>query len=332
MMRSMIFNQQLFRGERRLWLWLRYSASVVGLCLMLCGSAFAQTPIVKVDSETISGLGARNIGSATMSGRIAALDAVQEGKRLTIYVGSASGGVWKSTNGGTTFKPVFDKQSVQSIGAVTIDPKNPKVIWVGTGEPWTRNSVSVGVGVYKSTDGGENWTNVGLKESERIAKILVDPTDTNTVYVCAPGKLWSDSDERGLYKTSDGGKSWTKALAGANASTGCSMISMDKQNPKTIYAGMWDFRRKGWTFRSGGDSPEAHSGSGLFKSTDGGATWTELKTDTAQGLPPKPWGRVAVAVAPSKPNVVYATIEAVIPKDGLYRSDDGGKTWQALDR
>src|SRR5258706_9083429 len=141
-------------------------------------------PAVKVDSETIPGLGARNIGSAAMSGRIAALDAVHEGARLTIYVGAASGGVWKSTNGGTTYKPVFDKQPVQSIGAVTIDPKNPKVIWVGTGESWTRNSTSIGDGVYKSTDGGENWTNVGLKESERIVKILVDPSDTNTVYVC----------------------------------------------------------------------------------------------------------------------------------------------------
>ena len=298
--------------------------------LTLCLNSFAQT--VKVDSETISGLGARNIGSAAMSGRIAAIDAVWEGKRLTVYAGTASGGVWKSVNGGTTFKPVFDKQPVQSIGAVTVDPKNPKVVWVGTGEPWTRNSVSVGEGVFKSVDGGENWTHVGLKDTERIAKILVDPTDTNTVYVCAPGKLWSDSDERGLYKTTDGGKSWAKVLKGANASTGCSMVTMDKQNPKTLYAGMWDFRRKGWTFRSGGEGETAFSGSGMFKSTDGGATWTELKNDAASGLPPKPWGRVAVVSAPSKPNVVYAAIETVIPKDGLYRSDDGGKTWQLLDR
>ena len=141
------------------------------------GIAVAQTT-AKFDSDTISGLGARNIGSAAMSGRIAAVDAIHERGRLTVYVGSASGGVWKSVNGGTTFKPVFDKQSVQSIGAVTIDPKNPKVIWVGTGEAWTRNSVSVGDGVYKSVDGGENWTNVGLRDSERIAKILVDPGNT----------------------------------------------------------------------------------------------------------------------------------------------------------
>jgi photosystem II stability/assembly factor-like uncharacterized protein len=300
--------------------------------LAVASIAAAQTPAIKFDSETISGLGARNIGSAAMSGRISAIAAVWEGQRLTVYLGSASGGVWKSVNGGTTYKPVFDKQSVQSIGAVTIDPKNPKVIWVGSGESWTRNSVSFGDGVYKSVDGGETWTNMGLRESERISKVIVDPTSTNTVYVCAPGKLWSDSNERGLYKTTDGGTTWTKILKGANASTGCSMISMDSKDSKTIYAGMWDFRRKGWTFRSGGGDEKAFSGSGLFKSTDGGTTWTELDQKSANGLPAKPWGRVAVTVAPSKPNVVYAFIEAVIPKNGLYRSDDGGKTWTALDR
>jgi photosystem II stability/assembly factor-like uncharacterized protein len=291
-----------------------------------------QAAPVTVDSEMISGLGARNIGSAAMSGRIAAVAAVHEGARLTVYVGTASGGVWKSVNGGTTFKPVFDRQPVQSIGAITIDPKNPKVIWVGTGEPWVRNSVSIGDGVYKSVDGGETWTNVGLPASEHIANIVIDPTATNTVYVCAPGKLWSDSDERGVYKTTDGGKTWAKILQGANASTGCSLMSMDPAHPQTIYAGMWDFRRKGWTFRSGGDGPGAPSGSGLFKSTDGGTTWTELQSANAAGLPTKPWGRVAVAVAPSKPDVVYAFIEAEPPKNALYRSDDGGRTWRALDR
>ncbi|TLY29999.1 MAG: sialidase [Ignavibacteria bacterium] len=294
--------------------------------------ARGQSSPVKIDAETISGLGARNIGSAAMSGRVAAIDAVHEGKRLTVYVGSASGGVWKSVNGGTTYKPVFDKQPVLSIGALTIDPKNAKVVWVGTGESWTRNSVSIGDGIYKSTDAGENWRNMGLKESERIAKILIDPTNTDVVYAAVPGKLWSDGDDRGLYKTTDGGKTWTQVLKGRNASTGCSMISMDRQNPQTIYAGLWDFRRKGWTFRSGGDSAGASSGSGLLKTTNGGATWSDLNEESAKGLPSKPWGRVAVTVAPSNPNVVYAFIEAEPPKSGLYRSDDAGHTWRALDR
>ena len=295
-----------------------------GIGLLSAGvQTFAQTGY-KFDAATISGLPARNIGSATMSGRIAAVDAVDQNGRITVFVGSASGGVWKSVNGGTTFQPVFDRESVQSIGAVTIDPSNPKTIWVGTGEAWMRNSVSVGDGVYKSTDGGENWTNVGLKDSEHIAKILVEPGDGNNVLVCATGHLWDDNDERGVYKTSDGGKTWKKVLAGANGSSGCGLMTMSRQEPKTIYASMWDFRRQGWTFRSGGP------GSGLFKSTDGGDHWAEISDSSAKGLPPKPWGRLAVAVAPSKPQVVYANIEAEKGR-ALYRSDDGGASWRKLD-
>lgn len=285
---------------------------------------------VKFDSDTISGLGARNIGSATMSGRVAAVAAVKENGRMTVYIGSASGGMWKSVNNGTTYKPIFDKQPVQSIGAIAIDPSAPKTIWAGTGEGWTRNSASIGDGVYKSTDGGENWTNMGLKDSERISKVLVDPKDGNTVYVCVTGKMWSDTDERGVYKTTNGGKSWSKVLKGANPSTGCSLLSMSSQDSKTLFAGMWDFRRQGWTFRSGGESATAFSGSGLFKTTDGGATWTELDQKSAPGLPAKPWGRVAVTVAPSNPNVVYALIEC--SRSALFRSSDGGKTWQERDR
>jgi photosystem II stability/assembly factor-like uncharacterized protein len=306
----------------------RCAAVAVCFTSMVAGSALGQS--AKFDSDTISGLGARNIGSATMSGRIAAVTAVKEDGRLTVYVGAASGGVWKSTNGGTTFKPIFDKQDVQSIGAVAIDPQAPKTIWVGTGESWTRNSVSVGDGVYKSIDGGDNWTNMGLPNSERIAKIIVDPKNGNTVYVCVPGKLWSDSEDRGVYKTTDGGKTWNKILKGANLSTGCSMISMNPEEPNTLFAGMWDFRRKGWTFRSGGDSPTSASGSGFFQTADGGATWKELDDKSAKGLPAKPWGRVAVTIAPSKANVIYALIEST--RSALFRSDDGGKTWEERDR
>jgi len=277
----------------------------------------------KFDAATISGLPVRNIGSATMSGRIAALAAATESGRLTMFVGSASGGVWKSVNGGTTFKPVFDRQPVQSIGAIAIDPSNPKTVWVGTGEAWTRNSVSVGDGIYKSTDGGENWTNMGLKDTEHIAKILIDPKDSNSVLACATGHIWNDNDDRGVFKTSDGGNSWKKVLAGANGSTGCGMLATSPLEPKTIFASMWDFRRQGWTFRSGGP------GSGLYQSTDGGDHWTELNDSTSKGLPAKPWGRIALAVAPSKPQVVYAMIES--KKSALFRSDDSGKTWNRLD-
>ncbi len=292
------------------------------LAILVTAPLLAQAP-VRYDSGTISGMPARNIGSAEMSGRIAAVTAVNDSGRLTVFVGSASGGVWKSINGGTTFKSVFDLPDVQSIGAVAIDPSNTKIVWVGTGESWVRNSVSIGDGVYKSVDGGENFKNAGLKDSEHIAKILVDPKDSNVVYVCATGHLWDDNDERGVYKTSDGGQTWRKVLAGANAATGCGMLSMAPQDPKTIYASMWDFRRYAWTFRSGG------AGSGLFKSTDAGEHWTELTSANAKGLPDKPYGRIALAVAPSKPQVVYATIES--KNSALYRSSDGGQNWTRLD-
>src|SRR5258708_5025292 len=263
--------------------------TVVLAIMMFAGPAPAQP--AKFDSDTISGLGARNIGSAAMSGRVAAVAAIKEDGRLTVYVGAASGGVWKSSNGGTTFKPVFDKESAQSIGAIAIDPQAPKTIWAGTGEAWTRNSVSIGNGIYKSTDGGDSWKNVGLRDSERIAKIIVDPKNSDTVYVCVPGKLWRDSEDRGVYKTTDGGKNWSKILKGPNLSTGSSMISMNPQDPKTLFAGMWDFRRKGWTFRSGGENATAASGSGFFQAADGGGTWDELDEKSAKGLPAKTWGR-----------------------------------------
>lgn len=283
------------------------------------------------DSAAVSGLGVRNIGSATMSGRISAIDGRQEKDgKVTLLIGSASGGVWKSEDGGTTFKPLFDHEPVQSIGAVAIDPKDSKVMWVGTGEGWVRNSVSIGNGVYKSTDGGETWTNVGLPNSERITRILIDPKNSNVVYVCAPGALWSDSPDRGLYKTSDGGKSWSLILKGANLSTGCASVAMDPANSQHLLAGTWDFRRKAYEFRSGGNGPDQPSGSRLAESRDGGRTWTYLDAANRKGLPKQPWGRIELAFAPTNPKQVYAFIENVRP--AFFVSEDGGTTWQERDR
>jgi photosystem II stability/assembly factor-like uncharacterized protein len=269
----------------------------------------------EIDSNTFGGLSARSIGPATMSGRIAALDVVAS-YPLTLYIGTASGGVWKSTDGGVSYKPIFDEHN-QSIGAVRVDPGNPKTIWVGTGESWTRNSVSYGDGVYKSTDGGDNWQKMGLGDSERIARIQVSPKDSNTVWVCATGHLWDANEERGVFKTTDGGKTWKKTLY-ANPDTGCSDISVDPQDPRVVYAGMWTFRRTAWSFSSGGP------GSGLYKSTDGGETWKPV----GNGLPTGLKGRVAVALAPSRPSVVYALVES--ESTALYRSDDSGGSWNEV--
>jgi photosystem II stability/assembly factor-like uncharacterized protein len=306
----------------------RVTLAFIGCSLL--GTATA-AGAAAIDSGTISGLGIRNIGSAQMSGRIAAIAGRREKNgKLTLFVGAASGGVWKSSDGGTTFDPIFDREPVQSIGAIALDPTHHDTIWVGTGESWTRNSVSIGDGIYKSTDGGENWTNVGLPNSERIARIVVSPKDGNVVYACVPGKLWSDSPDRGLYRTTDSGAHWRLVLRGSNLSTGCSSVTMDPVDPRVLIAGLWDFRRKGWTFRSGGDGPTAASGSALYRSTDGGTTWQKLTAATNRGLPKGPWGRIEVAIAPSNSKMVYAFIES--PRSALYASTDGGVTWEERDR
>ena len=283
------------------------------LVLSLSGFSFAQD--VKVDSDTFGGLEARSIGPAVMSGRVSAMDAVAS-DRLTIYVGAASGGVWKSDDGGVKFKPVFDKYN-PSVGDLKIDPRNPKTIWVGTGESWVRNSVSVGDGIYRSTDGGDNWQKLGLEKTERIARVAIDPSDSSKVFACALGPLFNDSDDRGVYVTKDAGKTWQKTLAGA-PDTGCADLSIDPKNSLTVYASLWQHRRKPDFFTSGGPK------SGLFKSTDGGSTWRKL----TKGLPEGDLGRIAVEVSPAKSSVVYATVEA--RKTALYRSDDGGETWSLI--
>ena len=220
------------------------------LAAMMAGPAAAQAPVV-FDAGTVSGLTARNIGSAEMSGRVAAVAAIVENGRLLVFAGSASGGVWKSVNGGTTFKPVFDSPDVQSIGAVAIDPSNPKNVWAGTGESWVRNSVSIGDGVYRSTDGGENWSNTGLKDSEHIAKILVDPRNSQVVFVAAQGPLWKEGGDRGLYKSSDGGKTW-KAVLTVDPHTGVTDLVMDPRNPDVLYAATYQRRRHVWGMLDGG--------------------------------------------------------------------------------
>ena len=272
---------------------------------------------VKIDSNTFGGLEARAIGPAIMGGRIEAIDAVASDPRV-IYIGAASGGVWKSINSGTSFKPVFDKYS-QSIGAIAVDQAHPDTVWVGTGESDTRNSVSVGTGIYKTTDAGDNWQMMGLEKSERISRIAIDPKNSDTVFVAVPGHLWDSSEDRGVFKTTDGGKTWTKALY-VNPDTGCSDVVIDPQNPQNVYASMWQFRRKPYFFTSGGP------GSGIYKSSDGGKTWKKI----TKGLPSGDLGRIALAIAASKPNILYANVES--KQTGLYRSDDSGESWNFVNR
>lgn len=276
------------------------------------------------DSAVLAALTFREIGPAIMSGRIADIavpPGSNPGERLgkTFYVASAAGGVWKTTNAGVTYSPIFDDQRVSSIGAVAVAPSNADIVWVGTGEANNLRSSSWGDGVYRSTDAGRTWTHMGLPESQHIARIVVHPRDENTVFVAAMGPLWAGGGERGFYKTTDGGRSWRNSLA-AGPYTGVTDIALDPRDPNVIYATTYQRDRRAWSFVGGG--PE----SGIWKSTDGGESWSEL----TNGLPTTDMGRIGIAVSQSLPATLYATVDAEPATGGIYRSDDAGASWRRV--
>ena len=294
---------------------------VAGTCALICGLAVAaQEARAAVDPELLAGMKARSVGPAGMSGRITAIEAVPSDPDI-VYVGAATGGVWKSTNGGLSWKPIFDEQSVAAVGAIAVTPTNPDIVWVGTGEGNPRNSVSVGNGIYRSLDTGESWTHVGLDSTERIHRIVVHPRDPNVVWVAALGRLWGENPERGVFKTTDGGATWERVLY-VDERTGAADLVLDPSNPDKLIAAMWDYRRWPWFFRSGGP------GSGLHVTLDGGATWKRLTE--RDGMPSGELGRIGVAFCRNFPNIVYALVEA--ETSALIRSDDGGASWITVNR
>ena len=266
--------------------------------------------------RAISSLSLRSIGPAFMGGRIADI-AVDPRRSSTWYVAVGSGGLWKTTNAGTTWSSVFDNQDSYSIGCVTIDPSQPDVIWVGTGEAVSGRHVAWGDGVYRSRDGGKTWTRMGLERSDHIAEILIDPRDSNVAYVAAEGPLWSTGGERGLFKTADGGATWD-AILEIDEDTGVTSVAFAPDNPDVIYAATYQRRRRVWSFLGAGP------GSGIHKSTDAGATWVRVN----EGLPKDDMGKIGLAVTPAEPDIVFATIEATESERGFYRSTDRGESWE----
>ncbi|MEO1716918.1 MAG: glycosyl hydrolase, partial [Planctomycetota bacterium] len=268
-----------------------------------------------MNSATFKGLALRSIGPALMSGRVADL-AVHPDDQSTWYVAVGSGNLWKTTNAGTTWNPVFDDQGSYSIGCVTLDPNTPETVWVGTGEDVSGRHVGYGDGVYRSRDGGKSWENLGLKDSEHIGMIVVDPRDSDTVYVAAEGPLWCSGGDRGLYKTTDGGANW-KLILSAGEYTGVNELHLDPRDPDVMYAITHQRFRNVAALINGG--PE----SGIHKSTDGGETWREL----TNGIPAEDKGKIGLAVSPINPDIVYTTIELAHREGGFYRSADGGESW-----
>ncbi len=269
-----------------------------------------------MSSPTFSGLRLRSLGPAFTSGRVIGF-AVDPNNSARYFVAAASGGVWKTINNGTTWTPVFDREGSYSIGAIELDPKNPLTVWVGTGENNSQRSVSYGSGLYRSDDGGKTWRNVGLKTSEHIGRIAIDPKDSNIVYVAAQGPLWGPGGDRGLFKTTDNGKTW-KNILNISENTGVTDVVIDPRNPETIYAASYQRRRHMFTLIDGG--PE----SAIYKSTDAGVTWNKVRA----GLPTGDMGRIGLAVSPVDSNVVYATIESGDRKGGIFRSSDRGGSWE----
>ena len=278
--------------------------------------ASAQAEDGELKAETFKGLALRGVGPALMSGRIADI-AIHPRDRSTWYVAVGSGGVWKTTNAGTTWTPVFDGESSYSIGCVAIDPQNPEVVWVGSGENVSGRHVGYGDGVYKSLDGGKTWKNVGLEASEHIGKILIDPRDSDVIYVAAEGPLWAAGGDRGVYKTEDGGETWDHVLE-ISENTGVTDLELDPRNPDVLYAAAYQRRRHIWSLLAGGEE------SGIYKTTNAGADWRELDN----GLPSVDMGRIGLAVSPIEPDIVYATIEAGEDDKGFYRSANAGESWE----
>lgn len=292
-----------------------WQRALLVVCILGLGEyALAQQP----DMEKLEALKPRNIGPAGMSGRITSIDAVEDNPNI-IYIGTASGGVWKSESGGIAWEPLFDEQPVQSIGAVAIQQSNPSVIWAGTGEGNPRNSQSQGAGIFKSLDGGKTWKRMGLENTRTIHRVIINPQNPDEVYAGSMGTAWGDTEERGVYKTTDGGETWEKVLY-INNRTGAGDLVMDPQNPNKLFAAMWEYRRWPWFFKSGGE------GSGLYVTHDGGKNWEKLTEE--EGLPEGELGRMGLAIAPSDPDRVYALIES--EKNALYRSDDGGSQWKKI--
>src|SRR5688572_13231449 len=282
--------------------------------ILLFSTASAQ----KISLDQFKNMKPRNIGPSGMSGRIVAIDAIHENPAI-IYIGAASGGVWKTENGGADWKPIFDEQPIQNIGSIAIQQSNPSVVWAGTGEGNPRNSLNIGEGIYKSLDGGKTWKRMGLEKTRNIYRVIIDPDNPNTVYAASIGNPYAIHPERGVYKTTDGGETWNRILY-VNDTTGCAELVMDPSNPNKLIAAMWQHQRFPWRFKSGGP------GSGMYITIDGGKNWKKLTKE--DGMPEGNLGRIGIAFARSMPTRVYAKIEAT--RNGLYKSDDGGFKWELI--